>query len=192
MTGFQLRCLRMTGPSVPVAEITFGKGLNVISGASNTGKSFLFHAIDFMFGAASLDMIPEAQPYTTAELELEASDRRFLIRRALQGGAFELHSLDAPSSEVTVLGERLNRNDPNNISTFLLRLVDLDDKRVRRNAENALQDLSFRNLAKLIMVDEQDIIKVTSPIHGGEVAHSILLRPTFLSWCSLVRMIQRS
>lgn len=168
MTGFQIRSLKMMGPSVPVAQITFGSGLNVISGASNTGKSFLFHAIDFMFGAASLDKIPEAQPYTTAELELEAPNGRFLIRRALQGGAFELHNLNAPSSEVTVLGERLNRNDPNNISTFFLRLVNLDGKRVRKNAENALQDLSFRNLTKLIMVDEQDIIKVTSPIHGTE------------------------
>ena len=76
----------MTGPSMPIARITFGPGLNVISGASNSGKSFLFHAIDFMFGAASLDMIPEARPYTLAELELEGADGRFMIRRALQGG----------------------------------------------------------------------------------------------------------
>ena len=179
MTGFQIRALQMTGPSMPVARITFGPGLNVISGASNSGKSFLFHAIDFMFGAASLDMIPEARPYTLAELELEGTDGRFMIRRALQGGAFELYNLDDPSSEVTILGERLNRNDPNNISTFLLRLAGLDGKRVRKNADNALQDLSFRNLARLIMVDEQDIIKVTSPIHGGEATQLTAETNTF-------------
>ena len=179
MTGFLIRALQMTGPSMPVAHITFGPGLNVISGASNSGKSFLFHAIDFMFGAASLDMIPEARPYTSAELELEGSDGRFMIRRALQGGAFELYNFDDPSVEVTVLGERLNRNDPNNISTFLLRLAGLDGKRVRKNADNALQDLSFRNLARLIMVDEQDIIKVTSPIHGGEATQQTAETNTF-------------
>jgi hypothetical protein len=124
-------------------------------------------------------MIPEARPYTFAELELEGADGRFMIRRALQGGAFELYNLDDPSSEVTILGERLNRNDPNNISTFLLSLAGLDGKRVRKNADNALQDLSFRNLARLIMVDEQDIIKVTSPIHGGEATQLTAETNTF-------------
>ena len=52
-------------------------------------------------------------------------------------------------------------------------------KRVRKNADNALQDLSFRNLARLIMVDEQDIIKVTSPIHGGEATQLTAETNTF-------------
>jgi DNA repair ATPase RecN len=53
MIGFQLRVLRVSGLGLPPADITFGPGLNIVSGASDTGKSFLFQTIDYMFGAAS-------------------------------------------------------------------------------------------------------------------------------------------
>lgn len=179
MIGFQLRALQMTGLGVPPARITFGPGLNVISGASDTGKSFLFHAIDYMFGASSLDLIPEARPYATVELEIESSDGRFLLGRGLNGGGFELRSLTAPDSPMTVLGERLVAGDPENISSFLLRLSGFQDKKVRKNVENELQNLSFRNLARMVMVDEEEIIKKTSPVHGGDAVQKTAESNTF-------------
>jgi hypothetical protein len=179
MIGFQLRALQMTGLGVPAARITFGPGLNVISGASDTGKSFLFHAIDFMFGASSLDLIPEARPYGTVELEIESSEGQFLLSRSLQGGAFELRNLTDSSSSAIVLGERLVAGDPENISSFLLKLSGFEDKKVRKNAENELLNLSFRNLARMVMVDEEQIIKKTSPVHGGDAVQKTAESNTF-------------
>ena len=46
--GFRLRFLGFFGPQKPPATVTFGAGLNVIYGASNTGKSFIVEAIDFI------------------------------------------------------------------------------------------------------------------------------------------------
>jgi len=46
--------------------------------------------------------------------------------------------------------------------------VGLNGKRVRKNAQNELQNLSFRNLAHLVLIDEESIIKKGSPIHTGE------------------------
>ncbi|MDE1155340.1 MAG: hypothetical protein PW735_06360 [Acidobacteriaceae bacterium] len=168
MIGFQLRALQMTGLGVPTARITFGVGLNVISGASDTGKSFLFHAIDYMFGASSLDLVPEARPYSTIELEIESDAGSFLLARGVSGGGFELRNLSEPDSPTTLLGERLVAGDPENISSFLLKLSGFEGKKVRKNVENELQNLSFRNLARMVMVDEEEIIKKTSPVHGGE------------------------
>ena len=37
-TGFYLSWLRLTGPEVEKAEVTFDQGLNVFWGASETGK----------------------------------------------------------------------------------------------------------------------------------------------------------
>jgi hypothetical protein len=179
MMGFQLRALQMTGLGVPTARITFRPGLNVISGASDTGKSFLFHAIDYMFGASSLDLIPEARPYGTIELEIESDAGRFLLGRGVGGGAFELRNLTAPESPTTLLGERLVAGDPENISSFLLKLSGFEDKKVRKNVENELQNLSFRNLARMVMVDEEEIIKKTSPVHGGEATQKTAESNTF-------------
>ena len=62
--GFRLRFLGFFGPQKPPATVTFGYGLNVIYGASNTGKSFIVEAIDFMLGGKPpLRDIPERVGY---------------------------------------------------------------------------------------------------------------------------------
>ena len=167
MIGFQLRKLRVAGLGLPPADITFGPGLNVVSGASDTGKSFLFQTIDYMFGAASLDLIPEARAYSSIELEIESAEGRFFLTRNLQGGEFELREGDLEATP-TALGDRLNSNAADNISSFLMRLSGLDGKKIRKNVENELQNLSFRNLARFVAVNEEEIIKRLSPIHSGD------------------------
>ena len=46
--GIRLRHLACTGPQKVTAVVEFGSGLNVIYGASDTGKSFVVNTIDFM------------------------------------------------------------------------------------------------------------------------------------------------
>ena len=46
--GLQIRHLSFLGPQKPVAAVHFGPGFNVLYGASDTGKSFVADAIDFM------------------------------------------------------------------------------------------------------------------------------------------------
>src|SRR5665811_896157 len=60
----RLRFIRFVGPNKLPAEISFAAGLNVLWGASDTGKTFLVEAIDFMLGSgAALRDIPERQGY---------------------------------------------------------------------------------------------------------------------------------
>lgn len=61
MNGFRITRLTFTGTGVPDAEVIFSDGLNVISGPSDTGKTFIAQCIDFMLGASiSPKEIPEA------------------------------------------------------------------------------------------------------------------------------------
>jgi len=171
LTGFQLRRLQITGPQVSPAEISFGRGLNVISGASDTGKSYLVETLDFMLGGGtSPRQLPESKGYDTAWLSIAASDGRlFELKRALQGGDFELTGGVADNAApARTLACRHSARDDENISSFLLSLVGLAHKQVRKNAENELQNLSFRNLAHLVVVDEESIIKKSSPLFSGE------------------------
>jgi hypothetical protein len=170
MSGFQFRSLQLTGPGLSPARVEFRAGLNVISGASNAGKSFIFNALDFACGAAGpLGRIPESDGYNEVEVVIEDSEGiQFSLRRSSAGGGYHLVNLNEPELQPIILGERFNRSDPNNISSFLLKLTGLEGKKVRKNAENELQDLSFRNLSHLIFVDEETIIKKSSPLHGTE------------------------
>jgi hypothetical protein len=171
LTGFQLRQIEVTGPGVEPASVTFKAGLNVISGASDTGKSYLVEAIDFLLGGGTPPRsIPESRGYDSAKLIIEASDGKvFELARALQGGDFLLaERKEGADAAPTALGPRHSAGAADNISSFLLRLVGLPNKRVRKNAQNELQNLSFRNLAHLVMVDEEAIIKKGSPVYSGE------------------------
>lgn len=170
MSGFQLRSLRVEGPQVEAAEVAFGTGLNVISGPSDTGKSYLVETIDFMLGGGTPPrQIPESQGYDRALLTIEARDGRlFTLSRSLVGGDFELRDHAEPEEVAPVtLGSRHSATS-DNISTFLLQLAGLDQKRVRKNAQNELQNLSFRNIAHLTIIDEESIIKKDSPILSGD------------------------
>jgi DNA repair exonuclease SbcCD ATPase subunit len=170
VSGFELRKLRVTGPGQANAEMTFESGLNVISGPSDTGKSYIGEAIDFMLGGqVPPRQIPESVGYDRAHLLIETkAGKQYELSRPLDGGDFQLCDLAGDEPDVVVLAGRHSATDPANISTFLLRLVGLDQKKLRKNANNELQNLSFRNLASLLIVDEETIIKKGSPILSSE------------------------
>src|SRR5690606_24915210 len=56
------------------------------------------------------------------------------------------------------------------VSRFLLELCDMADKRVRSDAYGQTQTISFRVLAKALIVDEQRIIAKRSPLYGTQHA----------------------
>jgi len=81
-------------PNETPASIQFGPGLNVIYGASETGKSFLVEAIDFMLGGKRLLRdLPERVGYDSVLLGIETllGEQHTLIRSA-DGGSFRLYS----------------------------------------------------------------------------------------------------
>src|ERR1035441_3588723 len=102
-SGFQLRTLRVTGKGKTPAEVSFGPGFNVISGASNTGKSYILQCIDFMLGATKRPKrIQESVGYESVLLDIEdPHGRTHQLERSLSGHAF-LHriiSVDQVRSE---------------------------------------------------------------------------------------------
>lgn len=172
--GFHLRALCFFGPQKPPAAVTFGPGLNVIYGASNTGKSFIVEAIDFMLGGKPpLRDIPERVGYDLILMALEAVDGElFTLWRSMDGGGFRLYDglhqtpppADTPHKQLDE--KHSDRNDAN-LSSFLLGLCSLSGKRVRKNSRNETNSLSFRNIARLMIVDETEITQQNSPLFDG-------------------------
>lgn len=167
-TGFQLDRLTLTGRGVPSAEVRFRSGLNVVSGPSDTGKTFIIQCIDFMFGASKTPKsIPEAEGYDTVRLgiKVNADARAVELERSLRGGEIKLR-IEGQADRV--LGAKHTAGDKNTLSHYLLSLSGLPSKKVRTNAQGKARDLSFRDLARLVLVDEEDVIAERSPIHSGQ------------------------
>ena len=168
ITGFQIRRLTLVGRGVPNAEVQFNEGLNVVSGPSDTGKTFIVQCIDYMLGGKDTpESIPEASQYETVRLTLSVSvdDDEVVLERSIRGGNFKLVR---PGQADAILAAKHTAGNKDSVSQYLLSLSGLTDKKVRRNKEGVTREVSFRDLARLIVVDEETIISKTSPALSGQ------------------------
>lgn len=161
-----LEVLTLTGPEVSPAKLEFAQGLNVIDGPSDTGKTYIAQCIDFMLGSGTPPKnIPEADGYDTASLSIKTGHGKTLVfERSLKGGAFRLHH----DGETTVLREKHAADREDTVSHRLLMLSGLTNKKVRKNSRGTTRTLSFRDIARLVIVSEEDIIAARSPILSGQ------------------------
>jgi hypothetical protein len=173
----QLRGLSFNSSGRSPASLEFQGGLNVICGASDTGKSFIVDAIDFLLGAKGpLRDIPERAGYDQVKLVLQtASNEIFTLLRSTGGADFRRFEgdwlSDTPNIEVsTILRQQHAHGKLDTLSTYLLSIINLAEKYVRTNQQGNTISLSFRKLARLILVRESDITKEISPILSGQYA----------------------
>lgn len=171
--GFELRELRLSGPGQAPGSLIFASGLNIIEGASDTGKSYALSCIDFVMGAGTPpEEIPQARLYDLAYLCIQASDGHlYTLKRALIGGKIGLFRgpLDVAlggDPKWEVLGETTNAKE--SVSGFLLGLCGLKGRRVRKSDSGSTQEASFRVLSKALLVDEERIIAKRSPLYGSQ------------------------
>jgi AAA domain-containing protein len=165
----QLRRIAFSGPN-KIAELTFSNGVNVICGASDTGKSFLAESIDFMLGGSELRGIPERTPFGEIQFDLDmTSGEQWRFYRASSGGNFKARNLLDEDAEVEVLKKDHSHGKTDNVSGFLLDKIGLLGKRILRSKKKGTtQSLSFRNLARLVIVQEGEIQQTGSPFWGGQ------------------------
>lgn len=179
MKGFQLTRLTLIGRSAPTAEVLFNKGLNVISGPSDTGKTFIVQCIDFMLGGSKVPKpIPQSEGYETVELGILRLDdgKEIVLERSLRGGNFRL--LEEGKADKP-LNAKHQADAEDNISQYLLGLTGLRGRKVRTNKDGKTRELSFRDIARLILIDEETVISERSPIHSGQYINSTVESAVF-------------
>ena len=166
--GFWLTSLRLSGPDVEDADISFEKGLNVICGPSDTGKTFILQCINFILGGKdSPKDIPEADGYDTITLGIKTYEDNKLItlHRSLKGGDIEIINDDKKN---IIVKAKHDKNNTDTISHILLELSCLDNKLLRKDKYGAKRSLSFRNIINFCIISEQAVQKENSPILTGQ------------------------
>ncbi|GHH05571.1 AAA family ATPase [Pseudodonghicola xiamenensis] len=166
----QLRNIHFRGPKAE-AQLEFHSGVNVICGASDTGKSFLADSIDFMLGGSSLKEIPERAKYDQLDLSLTAiGDVDFKLKRSMSGGNFQVFDLsEGDKLEPKTLKQKHAHDKTDNLSGYLLDKIGLLGKRILKSkAKGTTQSLSFRNLARLVIIQEGEIQYAGSPFWSGQ------------------------
>lgn len=170
-----LKRLSVEGVGKISAELTFEPGLNVIVGASNTGKSYIFQTIDHLLGGSKPppEDNPFAKGYNRANLTFVTSDTVSHRIGRIFGDA-KVHFQSSPKSDFSapfpgdLLPAALQKEGLESLSGWLLTAIGLSGHHVRANAQGRMIRLSFRNIAHLAMIDENRIIAYHSPATTGQ------------------------
>jgi len=172
--GFYISKIHVSGLNCKTAKLEFSKGFNIVSGLSDTGKSYIFACINFMLGGGDPPKdIPESIGYSDVYLEIKTySNVTYTLNRSLNGGNFKLKEVEIEKfltqGVVKTLRSQHSSNNEDNISSFLLSLSGFGDTYVRKDKQNAKRELSFRDIAKLTLIDEERIITEKSPVYSGQ------------------------
>ncbi|HCA08113.1 hypothetical protein [Chryseobacterium sp.] len=168
---FFIEKISVQGQNKTNAELEFDLGVNIISGSSDTGKSYVFKCIDYVFGAETLPKdIPESKGYTDLYLQIKTFEGRvFTLHRSLKENSLIALSESSIKHFITskkyFLGTKNNTRDGQNVSEFLLRLMGIKDVLLKKNSNNKTEKVSFRDIALLTMIDESRITTEGSPVY---------------------------
>ena len=163
--GFFIKRLELSGSAVERKTIQFKRGLNVIFGSSDTGKTFIFQCINYMLGGSTPPKsIPESANYNLVGLVLETYEgKEYKLERSLQGGNFDLFD------ENNILLKDLNaanskKVNKETVSSFLLEICNMSNKEIRKNQSGKKQNLYFQDIHKYFLINEEKIITEKSII----------------------------
>jgi hypothetical protein len=194
----QFRKLTFTGPNATPAELEFAPGMNLIYGASNTGKSFAVKSLAFMLAALNrLPDITERRSYDRLWLAMDLGQEQMTLMRALAGGGYDQYRGYVTAASKHQLIQRLSakhdQSNNRNLSQYLLEHLKLAGKQVATNASGNKRSVNMRDIAKFCIVDETRIQSEVSPVESGQFSAETEDRSVFrllLSGWMIARLCQ--
>lgn len=168
---FFLKRLVLGGNNKKNAILNFEEGLNVIAGASDTGKSFAFDCINYGFGSSNVPALPpEAKGYNSVYLEIETLNNDvFTIRRDFndKNNAYWIYSKFEDINDDTSFEKiKAESKTDKNISEKILSICGCNYKNLlKKTSTGETKKFTFRDFVPLIMVNEGRITQKYSPVH---------------------------
>lgn len=174
--GLEIKKLLLQGVGKADAFLDFNNGLNVVAGASDTGKSFAYECINYVLGASDMPEIPnEARGYEWALLEIfdkSASQSLTLKRSLLESQKNDVYYFYADIDHLdNVNYESLSSDSKakNSLSSKLLSLYRCSYRNILRNCtKGETSAFTFRKFVYLMMINETRIVQKNSPIFLGD------------------------
>ena len=151
------------------ATVELKKGLNVIVGASSTGKSYVVECIQFILGSSSVPKpIKESLGYSSVEVTFKKNDgNTFILARELKKGA-DLTCIEVDEGGVKSI-LKPSHQGKKNLSEYFLGLIGMNGRILASGLKNLNHaSLTLRVLEKTFLVDEKRIISSDSPMGTGQ------------------------
>ena len=164
MADFYIKKLTITGAGKEPSVVEFVKGLNIIFGPSDTGKSYIAECIDFMFGAKSI-RFDRNTDYDTFTLLVSTGKGDVTLERKLDKPIIRVRSnrLDIDSGEYTAKWQKGSKKD--DISDVWLRLMGIaKSHEIIKNSRREKVRLTLRLFSHIFLVKEEAVLQEKSLI----------------------------
>lgn len=166
--------LMFTGPERASVFVDFRTGVNIIWGASNTGKSFVRKSIDYLLGGELPTLPPEGQGIDNYLLWLTLPGNKKVTLRAsaLGGNLYKADGHLEAVSEGSPGYELFSRKhvSSSNVSSYLLSSVGYREAQLLKNERAEKAPLSLRVVMRYLLVDETRMIDEKSLLLAHHIA----------------------
>lgn len=174
--GIEIKKLVLQGTGKKDAILTFSSGLNVVAGASDTGKSFAYECINYILGSTDIPEIPnEAMGYEYVLLEFLDKTSQQIITLKRSFNVSKKTTIYYVYSDIEHMIEANNNvlssdsKAKNSLSSRLMQACNCDYKNVLKKTSNGeTEAFTFRKFAYLMMMNETRIVQKNSPIFMGD------------------------
>lgn len=168
--------VKVFGKQKDTSFVVFNKGLNLISGPSDTGKSYLFQLIDYLLGKKTPPKnIKQGNGYSQAVIELKVGQKDFSFIRDFDSSKafFVDHTVDelVDTSKLKSLADKHTTGDKKDgISNLLLEFLNCPYKKIRKNEKDVLKAFTFRNFSHQVLLGEAHIFSDSPYYFDGQGA----------------------
>ncbi|MGR6761290.1 hypothetical protein ACU1JV_05455 [Paenibacillus sp. T2-29] len=174
--GIKLKKLVLQGARKEDAILIFNEGLNVVAGASDTGKSFAYECINYIFGATDIPEKPiESLGYDIVLLEFfeKKSAQTITLKRSLnESEKTNIHYFYSDIDHMNDASLDVLSSDSkakNSLSSKLMSLCNCTYENVLRStSQGKTEAFTFRKFVSLTMLNESRIVQRNSPIFLGD------------------------
>ncbi|HCH6231682.1 coiled-coil domain-containing protein [Vibrio parahaemolyticus] len=166
-----IKKIELIGDNKPTALLEFGKGLNVIVGPSNTGKSYVIQCLKYVFGATKKPKsIKQSKGYTDVKVTLEDDNKFTIITRNLKDGkTVNIEEIDENKVRTSDDFKITHAKGLGNLSNYFLNKFGLNDKIILKGKEKLTNaSMSLRVLEQVLIMDEARIVGEHSPLGSGD------------------------
>lgn len=164
MPKFYIESITAHGSGKNDAVVSFGKGLNIIQGFSNTGKTCVVRCIDFIYGS-STKPFEKNTGYNKVSMRIITPNGAVTFSRAIGRNQIQVVSDNSEIESGTYdIAYKQKQKNPV-INSVWLKLIGIEgEPMIPKNIDFVKSHLTWRTLASVFYVTEKHIVRSESVV----------------------------
>ncbi|WP_242672721.1 ATP-binding protein [Citrobacter braakii] len=180
----KIKKILITGAMLDNVLIEFGSKLTIITGGSDSGKTYLFNLIRYLLGSDKLENagINEAKGYDSSFIEFSINENSYSIERGLHDNSeYKLYSggIDTISPATFIQKIVKSAKSKNSFNSIFYSKLGFKKAQVRINNNGGVQNFNLSNVLDFFFIDEIRILTSKSMLLSEQYAEQIKSKSEF-------------